>query len=150
MELVAHVPRPEGWFNAADHGDFEFVNSDIAFKGNYVFQGNFHGFEIWDISDASHPTLRSSVVCPGGQDDMSVYRNLLFASVEETNGRLDCGTQGVPDTVSADRFRGVRIFDISDIDHPKQIADVQTCRGSHTDTLVTDPHDAKNVYIYVS
>ena len=79
-----------------------------------------------------------------------MYGNLLFYSVEETSGRIDCGSQGIADTVSADRFRGVRIFDISDLDHPKQVAAVQTCRGSHTHTLVTDPKDPANVYLYVS
>jgi hypothetical protein len=150
LELVAHRQRPEGFFNPAAMGDFGYANSDLAFSGNYVFQGNFNGFQVWDVSNASNPTLRTSFVCPGGQGDLSVYNNLLFMSVEETRGRVDCGTQGIVDTVSADRFRGVRIFDISDIDHPRQVAAVQTCRGSHTHTLVTDPKDKANVYVYVS
>jgi hypothetical protein len=66
------------------------------------------------------------------------------------NGRTDCGTQGVPDTVSQDRLRGIRIFDITDIAHPKYLTNVQTCRGSHTHTVVTDPRDKANVYIYIS
>jgi hypothetical protein len=150
LELIAHKNRPEHFFNPASSGDFGFINADIAFSGNYLFLGGFNGIQIWDISNSKSPTLRSSLVCPGGQGDLSVYRNLLFMSVEETRGRLDCGSQGVADTVSAERFRGVRIFDITDIDHPKQVADVQTCRGSHTHTLVTDPKDPANVYIYVS
>src|SRR5207247_1452929 len=89
-------------------------------------------------------------VCPDAQNDVSVYRNLLFVSGEDFNGRRDCGAQGVPDTVSKDRLRGIRIFDISDIAHHKSVANVQTCRGSHTHTLVTDPRDTANVYIYVS
>ena len=96
------------------------------------------------------PRLLASVVCPGGQGDMSVHGNLLFMSVEQTRGRVDCGTQGVTDTASAERFRGVRIFDISDISKPKQVAAVQTCRGSHTHTLVTDPKDTANIYVYGS
>lgn len=150
LDLVAHRPRPEGWFNAEEPGDFGFVNADMAFRGNLVFQGGFHGFQVWDVSNPSSPTLRTAFVCPGGQGDLSIYRNLLFMSVEETRGRVDCGTQGVPDSVSKERFRGVRIFDISDLDHPKQVAAVQTCRGSHTHTLVVDPKDQANVYIYVS
>src|SRR5258707_14409029 len=86
-------------------------------------------------------------------------------SVEMPKGRLDCGTQGFPPTppppagqenkpslpaAQKDRFRGVRIFDIADIRNPKQVAAVQTCRGSHTHTLVVDPNDKNNVYIYVS
>src|SRR5258708_5840293 len=177
-----------------------FANSDMAFAGNYLFQGNFYGVSIYDIANPGKTTLLTSMVCPGGQGDVSVYKNLMFMSVEMPNGRLDCGVQGFPpepappaeedkdvdkdknkvnaddkDKVSADdkdkdkgdkekekekkhripvaqkdRFRGVRIFDISDIRNPKQVAAVQTCRGSHTHTLVTDPSDKENVYIYVS
>src|SRR5215208_390568 len=134
-----------------------FANSDLAFQGNHLFQGNFYGVSIYDIADPSKPSLVTSIVCPGGQGDPSVYKNLLFMSVEMPNGRLDCGTQGFAapaagQTMAAnkDRFRGVRIFDISDIKNPKQVAAVQTCRGSHTHTLVTDPNDKNNVYIYVS
>ena len=149
LDLVVHKDRPHGFFNPGDAGDFGYANSDLAFSGNYVFQGNFHGVQIWDISDIKNPTLKTTVVCPGGQGDPSVYGNLMFMSVEETRGRADCGTQGVTDSVSPDRFRGVRIFDISDIGHPKQIAAVQTCRGSHTHTLVPDPVDKNVLYVYV-
>ncbi|HKP35276.1 MAG TPA: hypothetical protein VJT71_00350 [Pyrinomonadaceae bacterium] len=146
-----------------------FANSDLAFQGNHLFQGNFYGFNIYDISNPAKPSLLTSVVCPGGQGDLSVYKNLLFMSVEQPNGRLDCGTQGFPPPPPApepapgeekkpnpplaaqkDRFRGVRIFDITDISSPKQVAAVQTCRGSHTHTLVVDPNDKQNVYLYVS
>jgi hypothetical protein len=145
-----------------------FANSDLAFQGNHLFQGNFYGFNIYDISNPAKTTLLTSVVCPGGQGDPSVYKNLLFFSVEMPNGRLDCGTQGFPPepqpspapageekkpsppAAQKDRFRGVRIFDITDVKNPKQVAAVQTCRGSHTHTLVVDPNDKENVYIYVS
>jgi hypothetical protein len=150
MELIAHHPRPDNFVNPQEPGDFGFVNSDMAFRGNLLFQGSFNGFQIWDISDVRKPVLRTTFVCPGGQGDLSVYKDILFMSVEETRGRLDCGSHGVDSAVSAERFRGVRIFDISDVEHPKQIASVQTCRGSHTHTLVTDPEDSENVYIYVS
>ncbi len=150
LEHVAHVPRPEGFYDPSDPGNFGFMNSDLAFKDDFVFVGNFSGVQVWDISDATNPKLRLALVCPGGQGDVSVHGNLLFMSVEEMRGRLDCGSEGVIDTVSAERFRGVRIFDISDIDHPKQVAAVQTCRGSHTHTLVPDPNDDEHVYIYVS
>jgi hypothetical protein len=141
-----------------------FGNSDFAFQGNHLFQGNFYGINIYDISDPAKTSLLTTLVCPGGQGDVSVYKNLLFMSVEMPNGRLDCGAQGfAPDPPAAagadkgrhpsaqkDRFRGVRIFDISDIKNPRQVAAVQTCRGSHTHTLVLDPNDQDNVYIYVS
>ena len=150
MALVGSGKKAEGFYNPTNPGDFGFLNGDLAFKGNIVVQGGFHGFQVWDVSDPRNPRLRSTFPCPGGQGDPTLYRNLLFFSVEETRGRVDCGGQGVQDTVSKERFRGVRIFDVSDIDHPKQVAAVQTCRGSHTHTLVVDPKDSKNVYIYVS
>jgi hypothetical protein len=131
-------------------GGLNFSNSDMAFRRADMFLGSFNGFNTYDIETPKKPRLLASVVCPGGQGDMSIHGNLLFMSVEQTRGRIDCGTQGVTDTVSAERFRGVRIFDISDISKPKQIAAVQTCRGSHTHTLVTDPKDTANIYIYGS
>ena len=142
-----------------------FANSDLAFQGSHLFQGNFYGVNIFDISNPANVTPLTSMVCPGGQGDVSVYKNLLFMSVEMANGRVDCGAQGFPPeppppageekkrrlpAAQKDRFRGVRIFDISDIKNPKQVAAVQTCRGSHTHTLVQDPNDKNNVYIYVS
>ncbi|HMG31602.1 MAG TPA: hypothetical protein VK585_15935 [Jiangellaceae bacterium] len=127
-----------------------FANSDLAFTGNHAIVGSFNGFQIYDISDPENPVLSTSFVCPGGQGDPSVFGDLLFISVEETRGRIDCGTQGAPGAVNPERFRGVRIFDISDIDNPVQLPGVQLCRGSHTHTLVTDPNDDDNIYVYNS
>jgi hypothetical protein len=149
LELVSHTPKQSGWFNPQRLGDFGFANSDLAFQKNLVFQGGWRGWQAWDISNPKSPTLRKAFVCQGGQGDLSVYGKLLFMSVEDLTGRVDCGTEGVFDTVSTERFRGVRIFDISDIDNPKQVGAVQTCRGSHTHTLVTDPKDKANIYVYV-
>ncbi|HTA22401.1 MAG TPA: hypothetical protein VK763_02625 [Terriglobales bacterium] len=188
------IPKPAHLLIA----QLAFGNSDLAFEGAHLFQGNFYGVSIYDISNPANTKLLTSMVCPGGQGDVSVYKNLMFMSVEMPNGRLDCGVEGFPpepplpvdaakdkDTdkdkdkdknsddknkdkvadkdkdkekakkhpipvAQKDRFRGVRIFDISDIRNPKQVAAVQTCRGSHTHTLVTDPNDKENVYIYVS
>src|SRR5215467_7566815 len=163
------IPKPAHLLIA----QLAFANSDLAFQGNHLFQGNFYGASIYDISNPAKTQLLTSIVCPGGQGDLSVYKNLLFMSVEMPNGRLDCGVQGFPPeppppadedkdkdkdkekkpripAAQKDRFRGVRIFDISDIRNPKQVAAVQTCRGSHTHTLVVDPNDKDNVYIYVS
>ncbi len=154
----AQIPKPFQLVLA----QLGFANSDLAFQGNHLFQGNFYGVNIFDISNPAATKLLTSMVCPGGQGDVSVYKNLMFMSVEMPNGRLDCSTEGFPPLpppvagqpmkpdVQKDRFRGVRIFDISDIRSPKQVGAVQTCRGSHTHTLVTDPKDKNNVYIYVS
>ena len=126
------------------------TSSDLAFTGKYAIQGNYNGFQIFDISNPSKPTLALTYLCPASQSDVSVYKNLLFVSGEGQTGRLDCGIQGVPEPVSKDRLRGIRIFDISKMSSPKYVANVQTCRGSHTHTVVTDPRDKENVYIYVS
>jgi hypothetical protein len=127
-----------------------YANSDLAFGGNHLFVGNFSGFNIYDIQNPRNPRLVTSVLCPGGQGDVSVHGNLLVMSVEQTRGRVDCGTEGVKGPVSAERFRGVRVFDIRDIRKPKQVAAVQTCRGSHTHTLVAVPNDKENLYVYGS
>jgi hypothetical protein len=127
-----------------------FSNSDLAFSGHHLFVGNYHGFNAYDVESGRNPRLLASVVCPGGQGDVSVRGNLLFMSVEQTRGRIDCGTQGNQETVSSERFRGVRIFDITDVRKPRQVAAVQTCRGSHTHTLVSDPGDKANLYVYGS
>jgi hypothetical protein len=150
MQLVAHRDRPAGFVNPESIGDFGLINTDMTFDGSRVFIGSYNGFQVWDISTPSAPTLRTSFICPGGQGDLSVRGSLLFMSVEETRGRVDCGTQGVAAPSSAERFLGVRIFDISDLDHPKQVAAVQTCRGSHTHTLVPDLKDPDVMYVYVS
>ncbi len=126
------------------------TNSDLAFTGKYAIQGSYNGWQIWDISNPKQPRLETAYVCPASQSDVSVYKNLLFVSGEGLSGRLDCGTEGVQDTVSKDRLRGLRIFDISDIAHPRNVGNVQTCRGSHTHTVLVDPKDPANVYVYIS
>jgi len=177
LEKISSLPNPAGFFDPKAPGGtptpperdpklpppdpneppdpryanfLAFANSDLAFQGTHLFMGSFHGFNTYDIERPAKPKLAASIVCPGGQGDVSIHGNLLFMSVEQTRGRLDCGTQGVATPVSAERFRGVRIFDITDLNKPKQVAAIQTCRGSHTHTLVTDPGDATNIYVYGS
>ena len=126
------------------------INSDLAFTGKYAIQGNFNGIQVWDISDPANPVSVVSYVCPASQSDVSVYENLLFVSGEDFGARLDCSDEGVREQVSHERLRGIRIFDISDIANPEYVANVQTCRGSHTHTVLKHPADDENVYIYVS
>ena len=187
-QLPPPEPPPEA--NAAGAGrggrgptiDTGSVNSDLAFSGNHLFVGNYNGINFYDVDNPAQIKIMTSLVCPGGQGDVSVYGHLLFMSAEAMNGRIDCGTQGIPvppasatpepapqpaaqpaapgapaarvrrppPPPSPDRFRGVRIFDISDISNPKQVAAVQSCRGSHTHSLLVDPKDKDNVYIYIS
>ena len=143
--------KPEAKPPAPPRGSgLDFANSDLAFSGQHLFIGNFNGFNVYDLANAKKPKLLASIVCPGGQGDVSVHGNLLVMSVEQTRGRLDCGMQGVEPAVSTERFRGVRVFDITDVKKPKQVAAVQTCRGSHTHTLVSNPSDKANLYVYGS
>jgi hypothetical protein len=169
MELISNLPKPEGFYDKdlplgtrapqpapgaprtpPNPNALSYTNSDLAFKDNMMVVGNYHGFNTYNIERANRPQLMASVVCPGGQGDVSIYGNLLFMSVEQTRGRLDCGLQGVVPPVSNERFRGVRIFDITDIKAPKQVAAVQTCRGSHTHTLVPDVKDKSHIFLYAS
>ena len=198
LERLASLPKPPGFSpenNATANAapavppvpgqpprlELGSTNSDLAFSGNHLFVGNYNGINFYDIDNPKQIKLRTSLLCPGGQGDVSVYGHLLFMSAEAVNGRLDCGAQGIPlpagyvpppppppEPVTAenptgrgrgprtppppspDRFRGVRIFDISNLASPKQVAAVQSCRGSHTHTLVIDPKDQDNVYIYIS
>jgi hypothetical protein len=178
-EPAPGAPPPPPDAPKGPRANYGGTNSDLAFAGTHLFAGNYNGINIYDISDPARIALITSLVCPGGQGDVSVYGHLLFMSDEATNGRIDCGTQGIPlpagyvppppppappagtaaaaephrpppPPASPDRFRGVRIFDISDLRNPKQLAAVQSCRGSHTHTLVVDPKDKDNVYIYIS
>ena len=136
--------------NAPPEAFLGVTNSDLAFKGTYAFQGNYNGVIVWDLSNPASPQVVTDYVCPASQSDVSVYGDLMFVSGEGLGGRLDCGTEGVQQAVSQDRLRGIRIFDITDIRNPEYIANVQTCRGSHTHSVLVDPDDTENVYIYVS
>jgi len=142
MRMISTTPPSEASAGA--------THSDLAFSGKYAIQGNYNGFEIWDISNPAKPVLANAITCPASQNDISVFKNLLFMSSEATNSRQDCNFGGVPEPVSENRVRGIRIFDITDVAHPKLVTSVQTCRGSHTHTVVTQPGDPNNVYIYVS
>ena len=125
-----------------------FANTDMAFSGDLLVAGNYHGFNAYRLGDDGVPQLVSSVVCPGGQGDVSIVGDLLLMSVQDSRARKDCGLQGVADDVSEERFRGLRIFDISDITRPRQVGQVQTCRGSHTHSVVSA--DADRVVVYNS
>ena len=124
----------------------DFANTDMAFFDDIMIAGNYHGFNIYKLGDDGVPNLMSSVVCPGGQGDVSVHENLLIMSVEQTRGRVDCGLQGVEGDVSEERFRGLRIFDISDLTAVRQVGQVQTCRGSHTHSIVSADDEKLIVY----
>ena len=176
LELVASLAKPTGFFDpenpagfppelaSEDDGDGEaedaedaaprfgerspflsFSNTDMAFAGDLLAAGNYHGFNLYRLG-GSAPQLISSVVCPGGQGDVSIVGDLLLVSVQDTRARVDCGRQGVSEEVSEDRFRGLRIFDISNPIAPQQVGLVQTCRGSHTHSVVSSDDDTIIVY----
>ncbi|MDX1555826.1 MAG: DUF305 domain-containing protein, partial [Xanthomonadales bacterium] len=127
-----------------------FANTDMAFSGDVLVTGSYHGFNVYRLDAQGLPTLTASIVCPGGQGDVSIVGDLLIMSVEETRGRLDCGLEGVSEDASPDRFRGLRIFDISDLTRPRQVAAVQTCRGSHTHSVVSDGTETGRIIVYNS
>lgn len=169
MTLLASLPKPTGFFDtenpaglppviSSEESDEEverrfgqrapflsFSNTDIAFAGDLMAVGNYHGFNLYRLGGET-PRLVSSVVCPGGQGDVSIVGDLLIVSVQDTRARVDCGRQGVSDEVSEDRFRGLRVFDISDPVAPRQVGQVQTCRGSHTHSVVSNDDDVIIVY----
>jgi len=127
-----------------------FVNTDMAFRDDVLVAGSYHGFNIYKLDAKGLPKLTASVVCPGGQGDVSIVGDLLIMSAQETRGRLDCGLEGVSEDVSPDRFRGIRIFDISDLTRPRQVGAVQTCRGSHTHSVVSGPGEDGRIIVYNS
>lgn len=164
MALVAALPKPEGFFEPQtplglpltargkiprDAGITAFGYTDLAFSKDRLVVGSFHGFVLYDIADRDHPRRLSSVVCPGGQGDVSIHGDLVFFSAEQARGRIDC-TLGSTDeqTPAQGRFEGLRIFDIGVASQPRQVAAIQTCRGSHTNTLVPDPADPARLYVY--
>lgn len=176
MDLIASLPKPTGFFDPtnpeglpprvtppegqdaapATPGDqfgrrspfLSFANTDMAFSGDLLAVGNYHGVQLYRLSEAAEPQLISAIVCPGGQGDVSIVGDLLLMSVESTNGRVDCGREGIGPDPSPDRFRGLRIFDISDITSPRQVGQVQTCRGSHTHSVVAA--DERRLIVYNS
>ncbi len=125
-----------------------FSNTDMAFAGDALVVGSYHGFNVYKLAEDGVPELFSSIVCPGGQGDVSIVGDLLIMSVEQTRGRVDCGLEGITEDVSPDRFRGLRIFDISDLARPVQVGQVQTCRGSHTHSVVDA--DDERIVVYNS
>jgi uncharacterized protein (DUF305 family) len=177
LELVASLPRPRGFFDPQNPMELapakpqkdsdkpakkdddkwskrspllSFSNTDMAFSGDKLVVGSYHGFNIYQLQKDGVPILFSSIVCPGGQGDVSIVGDLLIMSAQETRGRVDCGLQGVAEDVSAERFRGLRIFDISDPARPVQVGQVQTCRGSHTHSVVSGPGKDGKIIVYNS
>jgi len=150
VEMALHTAMEAGEEVARPPSPISFANTDIAFSGNRIVLGNWHGFNVFEAEGDAAPELILSVVCPGGQGDVSIRGNLVFRSVEDNRGRLGCSGVAIEGEVSAERFRGVQIFDISDVSAPRQVAAVQTCRGSHTHTLVPHPSDPNVLYIYNS
>nr|WP_297427834.1 hypothetical protein [uncultured Actinotalea sp.] len=144
MDLLAERDKP-AYPGVAAAFNYSNINSDLAFQGDFAFSGNYRGFGVYDVSDPANPVLRTVVSCVGGQGDVSVHGDLLFMSVEATNARVDCSTNPTQPV-----FRGVRIFDISDPLAPRYVAGVQTCRGSHTHTVVTQPGVTDRVWVYNS
>jgi uncharacterized protein (DUF305 family) len=178
MRLVASLPKPTGFFDPKNPAGLplpkpvdpkkskaekkpggedderfpllSFANTDMAFSGDLLAVGNYHGFNLYRLAGDGVPQLISSVICPGGQGDLSIVGNLIIMSVEQNRGRVDCGRQGISQDISSERFRGIRIFDIADRTRPVQVGQVQTCRGSHTHSVVSGPGNDGKIIVYVS
>lgn len=142
IRQVANIPRQPPLANA--------WHSDLAFKGNYAFQGSYGGFTIYNIKHPKKPEIVSQVSCPGGQGDISVSRrgDLLFLSVDYARTNNSCTSESAS-PVDKSSWQGIRIFDISDVRNPRYVGAVQTECGSHTHTLVP-AKSGDRVYIYVS
>jgi len=145
MRLVSFTKKPAAFDTARG---LTFINSDLAFGDKYVYQGNFAGFTIWDVSDPKSPKVVSAVSCITSQGDPSIYGKLLFLSAEGGGNRNDCAKGGVQDP--KDHMAGVRIYDVSNPAQPRLVKNVQTCKGSHTHTIIPSPKDKNVIYIYVS
>ena len=145
MRLVSFSPKPPQFDSVAG---LRFINSDLAFRDHYVYQGNFAGFTVWDVRNPAKPVMAAVVPCITAQGDPSIVGHLLFISAEGNGNRKDCGSQGVKEP--ADHMTGVRIYDVSNPAAPKLIKNVETCKGSHTHTVIPDPRNKGIVYIYVS
>jgi len=151
MTHLSLTPRPENFQDPDEpRTGGDYTNSDLAFQDGLVYVGNYNGFNVYDVTDPRNPQLVVSLECPGSQGDISVWGHLVFLSNQQPRGRLDCGDEGIEEVVSDERFRGVRIFDMSEPSNPVQVAAVQTCRGSHTHTLVEDLNDPEHLYVYNS
>ena len=179
LELIASLKKPMGFYDPDNPGSkgvadpthdidedrelttsekskalkspiLSFANTDMAFRDNLLVAGNYHGFNMYNIEENGVPSLVSSIVCPGGQGDVSIVGNLLIMSVEQIRSRIDCGSSGVARDASSDRFRGIRIFDITDLKNPKQVGAVQTCRGSHTHSVISGPSEDGKIIVYNS
>ena len=145
MRLVSFSRKPAAFDSARG---LAFINSDLAFRDHFVYQGNFAGFTIWDVKDPAKPQMVGVVPCITSQGDPTIIGNLLFVSAEGGGNRNDCAKGGVQDP--ADHMAGVRIYDVSNPAAPKLVKNVQTCKGSHTHTVIPDPKNKDVVYIYVS
>ncbi|MEV5559043.1 hypothetical protein AB0L44_35740 [Nonomuraea wenchangensis] len=136
VKQVAQVPRTAPFDGRDD------INTDLAFQGDYAFQGNFGGFAIYDISDPKNPKTVTQVACPGQQNDVSIYRNLLILSVDEPVSGPECDADD-----DEPAWEGLRIFDVSDKASPRYVGAVATDCGSHTHTMVPA---GETLYVYVS
>jgi hypothetical protein len=158
------VPRPishdhdthsDNMFLVANHDDGGTYRqgSDLAFWGNLAVLGNYDnpgGFRLMDIGNPAQPVELGQFQCRGPQADVSIWKNLVFVSVDTPMAAPECGAApaGTAQVASGMGFEGIRIVSIADRANPQQIAFVDTDCGSHTHTLVPDEAN-KRLLIYV-
>ncbi|MEU3272025.1 hypothetical protein ABZ639_14355 [Saccharomonospora sp. NPDC006951] len=142
MRQVAHVPKKAPFDTESAYG------TDIAFTRDHAIVGNYDGFVIYDIRVPHRPRIVSQVLCPGGQNDVSVSGNLLFLSTDYARTNDSCVSD--PSNASdPSAWEGIKVFDIRDLAAPKYVASVRTDCGSHTHTMVPDRRRG-SVLLYVS
>ncbi len=137
MSLLSSTPKT---------APLDATNSDLAFSGNYAYQGNYNGFRIWDLKKPTKPRLVTEVLCPGSQNDVSISGNLLFLATDARRSNNSCASE--PATSDTDYWEGVKVFDVSNPVRPRYVSAVETDCGSHT--LTINPVGKNKVYVYVS
>jgi hypothetical protein len=137
MTLLFNSPRPT-----------TATQTDLAFKGRFVFAGTTAGFRVLQYTPGNQGRELVNFLCNGSQGDVSVYKNLLFRSVDSPQSNATCNSTNVTASTPG-MFEGIQIFDISDPSNPVHVNSVPTDCGSHTHTLVPDPKNDR-VFVYVS
>jgi hypothetical protein len=141
IHQVASIPKQ------APFNTIPSLASDIAFQGSYAFQGNYDGFVIYDIHNPRKPSVLTQVLCPGSQNDVSVFDDLLFLSTDSSRSDDSCASHSQTAREKTS-WEGIKIFDITDKSNPVYIKSVETNCGSHTHSLVPST-DRTSVYVYV-
>ena len=109
---LANRPKPAGLTN---------TNSDAAFQGNYAFVGNYNGIDDLRHLQSDQPGAADRAVLPR-RPERRVGLEATCCSSRSSRPRRAVST--ARRTRRRRCFRGIRIFDISNISAPLQVAAV--------------------------